>query len=128
MAETNEPREEPSPIGWIVALALFLLPGFAELAYTGPHSWDFALLRGAVIAIPFAYLGLRGTAARRPWLITIGLTFGIWATSFAILAVTPESPGILGIETLLGLVILVSPVFVIAVARSSMQSTKRPSA
>jgi len=115
-----------SPLGWVVALGLLFLPGIIGATRGPPYIWSIALMQGTLLALPFAYLGMKGANGGRPWLVTIGLMMCFWAGPVAIAAVGPDTPGILTYETLLGLVMVASPFIAIAGARSAMRSTTRP--
>ena len=107
-------------------MVLLFLPGIIDVVNGPPNLWGLALVGGALLALPFAYLGFRGTSARRPLLVVVALMLCFWAGPVAIAAIKPESPGILTLETLLGLIMLASPFIAIAGARSAMQSAARP--
>ena len=121
MQELDRSRGDRSPLGCVVALVLLFLPGIVDAVRGPPTLWSLALFRGAWLALPFAYLGMKGIRARREWLVVIILMTCFWAGPMAVTAIRPESHEIT-VDTIMGMVMLASPFVAIIGARAAMRS------
>jgi hypothetical protein len=108
-----------------VALCLVFLPSVAMWVFDGPlpaDEWPFALLWGAIFALPFGYLAL-ATRAWIPWAITGLLTACVWgALIAAVLISVREQPGV---NFYLVPFMLAAPIVITVAAAAAVHHTKK---
>jgi hypothetical protein len=130
-------EDQLGPIGCAYAIAIgvltvALVSGSFSVLTGQPlnlaEEWSVFLFQMLIVAAPFGLLALMGVGNRLPWLVGLSLTLALWGYSLFDGVSYQWHPDGSGANIGLGLIMLVSPLFIAAACLSAYAWQRRSKA